>query len=314
MKSKRRNNLFWASLALPLFCLSCAYRPLVTETGYGYGTMWQISVYEKYRDDALGLISLVGSSSREVETHGTYVNGVAALNQGKEIEASLFLLPLLEKAVDLQEKTEGYFNPFLGRLTESWLDALKKGEVLEQSMIEAYLNESQNTHLVFNGNKVKKEGNALLDLGGIGKGYLLDKGIASFKEKGIETYLINAGKSSLGLGYSDDRKSPFTVTLPNSDLSFTTYDSAISTSASDEQHYEVGGKVYSHLINAKTGSALCVYDSITLVGQNAAELDALSTAFMGMDIEKIKAFCDEFACKAVILKEGKVLYDSIGVK
>ena len=303
-----------AATLLPAFCFSCASSSFVKETAYGYGTMWTISTYQEDQKTAEDIAVKIGETSRLCDNLETgSAEGVKGINEGKTVKASPFLLDTLKAAVSMQKKTEGYFNPFMGELTSAWLGALKQGKTLSQEEITPMLEKAKGTSLKFEGDMVSKVGEGLLDLGGIGKGVMCESAKWTLLEKGVKTYLVDGGKSSLLLGVADRYGSSFSVTLPNSNLKFDAKDCAISTSSIDQQTYVVDGVKYSHIVNPMDGSAKPLYDSITLMGANAGELDALSTAMMGMDIEKIKGFCEEFQCKIAVMKDGKALYETLSL-
>lgn len=313
-RSKANLPFLGAATLLPAFCFSCAAASFVKETSFGYGTMWTISVYEKDRSAAEKIAQKIGETSRlcdNLETGSS--DGVKGINEGKTVKASPFLLETLKAAVSMQERTQGYFNPFMGELTSAWLSSLRQGKTLTEGEIAPMLEKAKGTSLKFEGDMVSKVGEGTLDLGGIGKGMMCDLAKQTLKENEVTTYLVDGGKSSLLLGTSDSKGSPFSVSLPASTLKFEARECAISTSSIDQQSYLVDGVKYSHIVSPVTGSAKCLYDSITVTGEKAGELDALTTAMMGMDLEKIKGFCSEFACKIAVMKDGKALYETLSL-
>jgi thiamine biosynthesis lipoprotein len=91
----------------------------------------------------------------------------------------------------------------------------------------------------------------LLDLGGIAKGYAADEALALLKQMGIRSALV-AGGGDIAVGDP-----------PPGDA---------------EQHLEIGGKRYSHIVNPKTGQALTGRSSVTVVAPNCTASDSLATA------------------------------------
>ena len=303
-----------AATLLPAFCFSCASASFVKETAFGYGTMWTVSVYNQDQKAAEAIATKVGETSRLCDNLETgSIDGVKGINEGKTVKASPFLLGALKSALSMQERTQGYFNPFMGELSSAWLSALKQGKTLSQEEIAPMLEKAKGTTLKIEGDMVSKVGEGTLDLGGIGKGMMCDLAKEILLDNKVTTYLVDGGKSSLLLGTSDSKGSPFSVSLPASSLKFEAKDCAISTSSIDQQTYLVDGVKYSHIVNPVDGSAKCLYDSITVTGEKAGELDALTTAMMGMDLDKIKGFCGQFGCKIAVLKDGKALYETLSL-
>ena len=99
-----------------------------------------------------------------------------------------------------------------------------------------------------------------LDLGGIGKGYAVDRMVALLKQNGITSALVNGGGSSIyGLGAppSEDRGWEINIRDPKS-LSGVVADmylknESISTSGSSEKFFLAEGRVYSHIMDPRTG-------------------------------------------------------------
>ncbi len=123
-----------------------------------------------------------------------------------------------------------------------------------------------------------------LDLGGILKGYALDKASEILALNGINKGYINVGSSSLYLLEVDSlgvRHPRATQNKPLIlDLSLKKQKNLfVSTSGDYEKTYAYNDKVYSHIIDNKTGKpADTNILSATLIGQNGGLLDAFSTA------------------------------------
>ena len=98
-----------------------------------------------------------------------------------------------------------------------------------------------------------------MDPGGIGKGYAVDKMIEKLKEHGIRSALISAGGSSIyGLG-APPNDTGWTVRIRHPRKWSETVqelqlkDESLSTSGDYEKFFEAGGKIYSHVMDPRTG-------------------------------------------------------------
>jgi thiamine biosynthesis lipoprotein len=133
-----------------------------------------------------------------------------------------------------------------------------------------------------------------LDFGGIGKGYALDKTLEILSDWGIDNALIHGGTSSaMAIGvpsnsHSNRRGWPVGIGAPwdcfRSPKEFLLKNRALSGSGT-----EVKGK---HIIDPRTGEPANGHLAAWVSHPSAAVSDALSTAFMVMDTDEIKAFCD----------------------
>ena len=98
-----------------------------------------------------------------------------------------------------------------------------------------------------------------LDPGGIGKGYAVDRMIARLKEQGIQSAMVTAGGSSIyGLG-SPPGDTGWTVKIRHPRAYSDTVaeiklkDESLSTSGDYEKFFEAEGKMYSHIMDPRTG-------------------------------------------------------------
>jgi thiamine biosynthesis lipoprotein len=123
-----------------------------------------------------------------------------------------------------------------------------------------------------------------LDLGGILKGYALDKAAEILRADGHSKGYLSIGSSSLYvlgskmLGIKHPRGNadlPLIVSVDMKDLN----NLAVSTSGDYEKFYRIEEDRYSHIINPKTGRpSQTGIVSATVIGENGGMLDAISTA------------------------------------
>ncbi len=99
-----------------------------------------------------------------------------------------------------------------------------------------------------------------LDLGGIGKGYAVDRMVTMLKENGISIALVNGGGSSIyGLGAPPSQQRGWEINIrdPNSPSKVVAEvylkNESISTSGSSEKFFMAEGRLYSHIMNPRTG-------------------------------------------------------------
>jgi thiamine biosynthesis lipoprotein len=80
-------------------------------------------------------------------------------------------------------------------------------------------------------------------------------------------------------------------------------DEALSTSGSYEDCFEVDGVRYSHILDPRTGNPSRGMLSVSVIATNAAESDALSTAFFVMGPAAAEDFCRDRPDLRVIMME-----------
>lgn len=245
---------------------------------------------------------------------GFGVKNVYNLNQERSIEARPELIEMIRFALEMKEETNGYFEPLLGRLSHAWKEALDNGELLSEEVVNQELEIIKTSSILIEGNKVSIIGEANLDLGGIAKGYATNEVKKYLDDKGISSYMLNAGSSNLVLGTKNGDKFSVGFSFPFEGGNYKVLDLinvCVGTSSMQHQHLLLEGKYYSHLLNPKTGYPAMYYDSLSIFGADSARLDAYSTACFAMDIEDMKEFLREKGYDFLAIKDADI-YESEG--
>jgi thiamine biosynthesis lipoprotein len=124
-----------------------------------------------------------------------------------------------------------------------------------------------------------------IDLGGIAKGYAVDRGITILQARGIRHALVSAGGDSRIIG--DRFGKPWVVGIRHPDhkeqviARIPLVDTAISTSGDYERYFDENGVRYHHIIDPATGRPASKVRSATILAPTATRTDGLSkTAFV----------------------------------
>ena len=153
-----------------------------------------------------------------------------------------------------------------------------------------------------------------IDLGGIGKGYAVDRGIAILQSLGVTHALVTAGGDSRIIG--DRFGKPWIVGIRHPDdksrviAKIPLIDTAMSTSGDYERYFDEDGVRYHHIIDPRTGKSASKVRSATILASTATRTDGLSkTAFvLGAD-EAMKIYNTLDDVDAILVTpEGRVLY------
>jgi thiamine biosynthesis lipoprotein len=153
-----------------------------------------------------------------------------------------------------------------------------------------------------------------IDLGGIAKGYAVDKAIDIVQSYGVKHASVTAGGDSrvIGdkfgrpwmIGIKNPRADAVAITLPLADV-------AVSTSGDYERYFidDKGERVH-HIINPRTGKSTNGVNSVTIIGPLGFDTDPLSTTVFVLGAEKGMALINSLpGFDAVIINsEGKVSY------
>jgi thiamine biosynthesis lipoprotein len=155
-----------------------------------------------------------------------------------------------------------------------------------------------------------------VDLGGIAKGYAVDRGIAIMQRAGIEHGALTAGGDSRIIG--DRLGKPWTVGVrdPRDETEMVAVlpltDTAVSTSGDYERFFEEDGVRYHHILDPTTGDSARDSWSVTVLGPEAAFTDALSTSVFVLGVEKGLQLIDRLpGIDAIVIDaNGKLHYSS----
>ena len=153
-----------------------------------------------------------------------------------------------------------------------------------------------------------------INLGGIAKGYVVERGVDLLRGLGIRHAIVTAGGDSRLLG--DRRGRPWMVGIrdPREEgqvaISVPLADEAISTSGDYERFFDEEGVRYHHIIKPSTGEPAAGVHSATVFGPDAVITDALSTSVFVMGVDQgltLIATLPDYE-SIVIDSEGQVYY------
>ncbi|MCB1691587.1 MAG: FAD:protein FMN transferase [Pseudomonadales bacterium] len=147
-----------------------------------------------------------------------------------------------------------------------------------------------------------------VDLGGIAKGYAVDRGIDILVKRGITQGMVGAGGDSRILG--DRFGEPWVVGIRdprNRDKSVAVLplmDVSVSTSGDYERYFIEDGVRYHHIIDPKTGDSARSVTSVTIIGSDATTTDALSTSVFVMGVERGLRLINQMTGVDAIIVDG----------
>jgi len=153
-----------------------------------------------------------------------------------------------------------------------------------------------------------------IDLGGIAKGYAVDRAVQHLRDLGIRHAMVNAGGDTRLLG--DRRGQPWMVGIrdPRNDgrivMRVPLADEALSTSGDYERYFEEDGVRYHHILVPSTGRSARGVRSATVIGPDATLTDALSTTLFVLGVERgMQLIARLPGVEAVMVDdEGRIFY------
>ncbi len=239
--------------------------------------------------------------------------GVSAVRTDAE------LYHLLRWAARLSEATGGAFDAASGALVKAWGFFRGPRRVPAESERTAALAASGSAHLTFDDATqavVSDRPGLELNLGGIGKGYAIDRAFHLLRTGyRVPAALMQGGQSSIkAIGTPPGEPRGWTVAIGDPLRLGRTLarvrlgDRALGTSGADHQFFVESGRRYGHILDPRTGWPASGLFSASAIAPTATEADALSTAFFVMGIEATRRFCEiRPDVGAVLVAPGKIV-------
>lgn len=212
------------------------------------------------------------------------------------------LFGLLELAAKLHRETGGAVDITSGPLSKAWGFYRRQGAIPDDEALAAALARVGGDALRLDATEqsvrfLRPE--MELNLGAIGKGYALDRVAEHLTERGVTSFLLHGGSSSVlargdrsgGEGARSQEPEARShdaggwivgvvhPEFPQRRLAeIRLRDRAVGTSGSATQFFRHGGKKYGHILDPRTGRPAEGVLATTVVAPTAAEADALATA------------------------------------
>lgn len=241
----------------------------------------------------------------------------------KPVQVSPEVREVLSMARQASEWTDGKFDVTFGVLSGLWkfdhdLDGNipKRGDVTARLPLIDYHrlqvdDRAGTAYLTMKGMRAH--------LGGIGKGYAVDRGAAILRGRGIKDFMIQSGGDLYVAGQRGDRpwragiqdpRGPEGTVFAAMDLT----DSAFSTSGDYERFFIKDGHRYHHIIDPGTGEPAQGSRSVTIVTPRAVVADGLSTGIFILGPEKGMALIERLqGVEGVIVTSSNNLLVSSGL-
>jgi thiamine biosynthesis lipoprotein len=270
----------------PAHLIERAHQTMGTEVGVSVWTS------DDARADA-GIAAVFGEFDRLDALMSVWKEGsdIARLNAAAGDQAVLVspeTREVLGIAHQISEQTGGVFDVTFAALSGLWKfdHQDKDGSVPERREIEKRLPLINYRDLDVDGSagtaRLRRKG-MRVNLGGIGKGYAVDRGVDILRRNGLRDFMIQAGGDMYVAGKRGDRAWRLGIRDPRgpADRIFATLDltdGTFSTSGDYERFFMKDGRRYHHIIDLRVGEPATLCRSVTLVTGRAVIADALAKA------------------------------------
>lgn len=212
------------------------------------------------------------------------------------VEPELF--DFIVVAMRYGHESEGAFDITVGPLMKAWGFFRGEGRVPAATELDAVRRHVGLQHVMLNpaARTIAFDDSGVeLDLGGIAKGYAVDRAAAVLRRRGVASALISAGGSTTyGLGAPPNRDA-WDVTVRDplhaGSVALTVHlrDRALSISGTSEKSFEVDGVTYSHIMDPRTGRPVQGLLSVAVLASTGTAGDALDDALFVLGPERSRS-------------------------
>ena len=218
------------------------------------------------------------------------------------------IMSLLKFGKEMYEKTDGEVNIAYGAVLRIWHDYREAGianpenaslpeeeallEAAKHCNIQDLILDEENSTVYFQDPELK------LDVGGIAKGWSVERAAELLEEAGAKHYLLNIGGNLRAIGKRGDGKrwvcpveNPFYVDGQDEEqfaVAGEIEDTSLVTSGDYERFYVVNGKRYAHIVDPRTRMPANLHRSVSILTKDSGLADGLSTALFILNREEGK--------------------------
>ena len=263
---------------------------------------------EAYGGDAVGLPRAAEEALDEVDridrlmSHYRDDSPISRVNReaargAVAIDRELF--EFISLALKYGGESEGAFDVTVGPLMKAWGFFRGEGRLPTDAELARARGATGLTHVTLNANdrtiRFDREG-VEIDLGGIAKGYAVDRAVEILQREGVNAALVNAGGSTIyALGKPPD-KPHWTVAiqdpLDSRAIAFEVplQNRALSISGVSEKFFDLDGVRYSHIMDPRTGRPVQGVLGVIVLAPTGTAGDAIDNVLFVQGVERGRAF------------------------
>jgi thiamine biosynthesis lipoprotein len=213
------------------------------------------------------------------------------------------LLAFLDVCLTWSRESDGAFDVPVGPLMKAWGFFRDEGHVAGTEELAAVLRVVGYRHVVVDraaGTVRFDRPGVELDLGGIGKGYAVDRVVDLLRRRGVASALVNLGGSSVyGLGAPPGREAwEIGIQDPShaakTALTVTLRDRALSVSGGYARFFEKDGVTYAHVMDPRAGKPVQGILSVAVLSKGATDGDALDNVLFVQGLDRARHFLERY--------------------
>lgn len=237
-------------------------------------------------------------------------NDLWKLNTTNSLQLTPEFFHILETAQKFHHETQGLFDP-------SILPLLEKEGYPSQPYHDRLVREHKFSELLLDKETLvaSKPASLLIDLGGIGKGYIVDQ-VVDFLKQHFDNFLVDAGGDIFAKGSNKKESYPYwaiEVEHPlldqSTDILLLLTDMAVATSGRNRRNWKKNGQEKHHLIHPDTEqSSQSDLLSVTVVAPSTVEADIWAKTLFLLGSDKAEMLAEQKKIPAIFIKNsGQVI-------
>jgi thiamine biosynthesis lipoprotein len=313
----------WLRTALLLAAAACLagcsrQRELQTISGIAQGTTYTVQWWSEHDVDAAALSDAVTHELERIDELLSNYRSDSVLerfNAARTTDAQVVpaeLVALLRLADDVHRESDGCFDPTVRPLVHLWgFDGDEPRVPPEDELASVRTRVGFDKIAIVDDEHVRKlAGDVEIDMASIGQGYTVGRLAAIADEFELTDFLVEIGGELAGRGRRPDGRSwrvgiegPGARDTPMRALPLPTGTlTAVITSGTYRHFFESGGKVYGHILDARTGRPVDhALVEVTVVGPDPTVAAAWGTALLCLGPEAGAATAQRLNLAAVLI-------------
>lgn len=310
-------------MAVTLIPACDARRPAPKQSFLAMGTLGSVSLPANEVGRLGEAIAIVTNVLRNLEERCSVYRPESELSRlnaragNAPLPVSRELREILALAKAYGDLSGGAFDVTIGPIMKLWGFNQNRPLVnpLTPDQVRPFLDKIGYRHIVLsNDTAFLDQAGVQVDLGGIAKGYAVDRCCAELLSRGLSNALVNLGGNMRALGApAKDRAWEIAVRNPfQPDQSLGTLHlsngQAVATSGNYERFVTLNGRRYAHIMDPRTGFPVSGMAGVTVLAHTAADADALSTTlFVQGTREGLATLKKKTGCAALFVPDQQPL-------
>lgn len=304
--------------------------PVEVDSGYRVimGTFSHMIVLADRRGEANACIEAAFDQQRRVDALMSYHNSESELNKvnrlaaGGAVAVDERTFDVLQQAARFSKLSGGAFDVTVGPLVDLWRRAGEANEPPSEAALAEARRKVGYEKLILDADERTVRfavAGMRVDLGGIAKGYAIDRSVEALKRRGAVGGMVDIGgdircfgrppkgQTHWRIGLQDPTAAPDDLVPGTPLLVLQLSHGAVTTSGDYRRFSEVQGRRHSHIMDTQTGRGAGKLVSVTIIAPDATTADALATAVSVLGWDKGLALIERLdGVEAILIPSGAV--------